>query len=288
MSDPLFDPIPVRYNGFYADQHFVDGQEFGRSIIGTSKLSNSICHFIFTGQITHDPRPYGIRFFVGPAKENCYVQKLFAFASSGQLPLFSPIIIAVAKKLTELIFDAVVKEVAGRKDELHAALGIISSMVENNAELTRQLLDGNLQNQHWMQTRIHELALEGRSPLRDVAEPVGRSVKTIRYGEQPHALTIDEPVAEALRLRGEVVVGDSTTYRVKLEGVFKTSGACRVRLLDHGVVVVGKVTDPAVAHSENLYARALADGIELIITAKPTLKDGQIAKLFISDAVVAG
>jgi hypothetical protein len=287
MSEPLFDPIPIRYNGFYADQHFVDGQQFGRSILGTSKLSNSICHFIFSGEVTHDPRSYGIRFFVGPAKENGYLQELFAFASSGQLPLFSPLIIHVAKKLIELIFDAIVKEGAGRKDDMRAALAIISSMAENDHAIAQQLLSGNLQNQHWMQTRIEELTSEGRSALRDATEPVGKSVKTIRFGEQSDTLTIDEPVAVALRSHGEIAVGDSTTYRVKLEGVFKTSGACRVRLIDQDIVVSGKVTDPAVALDENLYTRALADGTELIVTAKPTLKNGQITKLFISDAVAA-
>jgi hypothetical protein len=287
MSDPLFDPIPIRYNGFYADQHFVDGQQFGRSILGTSKLSNSICHFIFSGEVTHDPRSYGIRFFVGPAKENGYLQELFAFALSGQLPLFSPLIIHVAKKLTELIFDAVVKEGAGRKDDMRAALAIISSMAENDHALAKQLLNGNLQNQHWMQTRIEELTSEGRSALRDATEPVGKSVKTIRFGEQSDTLTIDEPIAVALRSHGEIAVGDSTTYRVKFEGVFKTSGACRVRLIDHDIVVPGKVTDPAVARDGNLYTRALADGTELIVMAKAILKDGQITKLFISDALVA-
>lgn len=107
------------------------------------------------------------------------------------------------------------------------------------------------------------------------------------YGDQRRALTIDEPVAVALRSHEEVAVGDSTSYRVKLEGVFKTTGACRVRLIDQGVVVSGKVTDPAVARDENLYTRALADGTQLIVTAKPILKGGQITKLFISDAVVA-
>jgi hypothetical protein len=287
MIEPLFAPIQVRYNGFYADNHFVDGQQFGRSILGTSKLSNSICRFIFSGQVTHDPRSYGIRFFVGPAKENGYLQELFAFASSGQLPLFSPFIIHVAKKLTELIFDAIVKEGAGRKDDMRAALAIISSMAENDHEIAKQLLNGNLQNQYWMQTRIEELTSEGRSALRDATESVGKSVRTISFGDHPDAVMIDEPIAVALRSRGEIAVGNNTTYRVKLEGVFKMSGACRVRLIDDGIVVPGKVTDPAVTRDGNLYTRALADGTVLIVLAKPILKDGNITKLFISDATVA-
>ena len=56
---------------------------------------------------------------------------------------------------------------------------------------------------------------------------------------------------------------------------------------DVDTVVAGEVTDPAVTRDENLYTRALADGTELIVMAKPILKDGKITKLFISDAIVA-
>jgi hypothetical protein len=286
MFDPLFDPIPVRYNGLYADNHFVDAQQFGKSVVGASKLSNSICHFIFSGQVTHDPRSYSIRFFVGPSKESGYLQELFALAVSGQLPLFNSTVIGVAKILTESILDAIVKDASGRKPEMRDALATIASMAESDREISKQLLNGNLQNQHWMQTMIEELALEGRSALRDTADPVGKSVRTISIGDRPSAITIDEPVAVALRSRGEIAVGESATYPVKFEGVFKTSGACRVRLLDYGIVVPGKITDPAVANDVNLYTRALADGTELIVTAKPTLKDGIITKLFISDVAV--
>ena len=91
---------------------------------------------------------------------------------------------------------------------MHDALTTIASITENNQEVARQLLNGNLQSQHWMQTIIQELTLEGRSALRDVAEPVGKSVRTISYGEQPQALTIDEPVVSPFvhmgKLRWEI------------------------------------------------------------------------------------
>ncbi|VFU08478.1 conserved protein of unknown function [Methylocella tundrae] len=109
----------------------------------------------------------------------------------------------------------------------------------------------------------------------------------IRVGDRPRALPIDEPVAEALRSRGELTVGESREYRVRLEGVFKTNGACRVRLLDLDKIVVGKITDPSVGSAGNVYTRALNDGAELIVVAKPTMKDGNINRLFISDARAA-
>src|SRR6266545_5469127 len=69
MAEPLFEPIPITYRGLLADWHFVDAQQFGRSLIGASKLANSVCHELFWENITHDPRSYHIRFVVGPSKQ---------------------------------------------------------------------------------------------------------------------------------------------------------------------------------------------------------------------------
>src|SRR6266404_5807024 len=102
MAEPLFVPIPITYRGLLADRHFVDAQQFGRSLIGISKLANSVRHELFWENITHDPRPYHIRFAVGPSKENGLIQEIFAMANSGQLPLYTPILTIVGKKFIEL------------------------------------------------------------------------------------------------------------------------------------------------------------------------------------------
>src|SRR5665811_1724176 len=52
MQEPIFDAIPVTYRGLFADQHLVDAQQFGKSLIGVTKLANSICHEIFHEEIT--------------------------------------------------------------------------------------------------------------------------------------------------------------------------------------------------------------------------------------------
>jgi hypothetical protein len=106
----------------------------------------------------------------------------------------------------------------------------------------------------------------------------------MRIGCTKDAITIDEPSAVVLRSVENLEVGSVDHYTVKIEGVFKTNGACRVRLIDAGQIVAGKVTDPALAQSHNVYTRALDDGSPLRVTAKPTLKDGRITRLYISDA----
>jgi hypothetical protein len=97
-----------------------------------------------------------------------------------------------------------------------------------------------------------------------------------------------EASAEALRSRDELEVGETGEHLVEIVGVFKTNGACRVRLLEGDrEVVSGKITDPALATPGNAYTTALDQGRPLLVMAKPTLKDGAIHRLFISDAQVA-
>ena len=66
----------MTYRGLFADQHLVDAQQFGKSLIGVTKLANSVCHEIFHEEITHDPRSYQIRFCVGPSKKNGLIQEI--------------------------------------------------------------------------------------------------------------------------------------------------------------------------------------------------------------------
>ncbi|WP_035682431.1 DUF7947 five-stranded beta-barrel domain-containing protein, partial [Bradyrhizobium liaoningense] len=49
-------------------------------------------------------------------------------------------------------------------------------------------------------------------------------------------------------------------------------------------VVLGKISDAALDQPNNIYTRALNEGQTLHVTAKPTLKDGELHKLYISSA----
>jgi hypothetical protein len=67
-------------------------------------------------------------------------------------------------------------------------------------------------------------------------------------------------------------------------GVFKNSGACRIKLLGTDKVVLGTIVDSALDEPNNIYTRALNEGQVLQVIAKPTLKDGELYKLYITSA----
>lgn len=276
MSEPVFEPIPVTYVGRFADDHFVDAQQFGKSIVASSRIANSICHLFLFSEITNDTRPYQVRFYVGPSKENGFVQDLFALMNSGQFAAFSPILMHVGRHFIERAFCAIIETVVGKKDKADAAMETIREMANRHTDFAESVHSGHMRDKAWLQEMVESLVLVNRASLREVPEPVGRSVREMRIGHSTDAATIDEPAAEVLRSHQSLTIGDLSTYLVRMEGVFKTNGACRVRLLDSGRIVPGKITDPTLGQPGNVYTVALNDDVPLRIVAKPTLKDGEI------------
>lgn len=242
MAEQLFAPISIRYQGLFADQHLVDGQQFGRSIIGMSKIANSICHNLFFESITHDPRSYQIRFCVLPSKENGLLQEIVAVVNSGQLAVFTPVLLKLGNVLIERIFSGVVGDVLGKETDTSKALDTIQQMAKQNAEFQKQVLHGQMQDKRFLQHMVKALARENRAPLRELPEPIGKTVRTMKIGGTPATPTveIDEPTAEVLRSREPLELADPIEYDVRIEGVFKTNGAYRVRLLDDDRIVAGK------------------------------------------------
>jgi hypothetical protein len=281
----LFPPLPIAYRGLLADQHLVDAQQFGKSLIGVSKVANSIAHEFFFETITHDPRSYQIRFCVGPSRENGLLQEVFAVLVSGQFPAFPPMLLQLAKPFIIATFEGIIKTVLNRKSEATLAIEKIHDLAVRNSDFASQVHKGHMRDKTWLKRMVETLAKENRASLRELPEPVGRTVRLMELGDHGKSpVLIDEPIAEVLRAREPLELGDPVEYDVKIEGVFKTNGACRIRLLNEKRIVSGKIADPALEQPHNVYTTALDAGAALHVIAKPVLKNGQLHRLFISHA----
>jgi hypothetical protein len=287
MQEPIFEAIPITYRGLFADQHLVDAQQFGKSLIGVTKLANSVCHEIFHEEITHDPRSYQIRFCVGPSKKNGLIQEIFAVVISGQMPLYSPILMKVGKKLTELVIDAVIEKALGKKKDANNAIDKIHELAMTHAEFSRQVLKGQMRDKAELFKIVNDLHRENRASLRQMPEPVGRTVRLLQIGSGRDASVIDEPAAEVLRSPEQLSLGEPVSYDVKIHGVFKTNGACRIEILDQKKIVSGKIADASLEAPHNVYTKALDEGAILRVMAQPTMKDGKLHRLFITGAKLA-
>lgn len=286
MSSLLFEPIEIRYTGLFADEHLVDASEFGRSISAVSKIGNGLCNVLFFGEAAR-PRSHRIRFYVRPSKENGLLQEIVALMNNGALPLFAPAITSVAKIFIEKAFDATIKAALNRKSEAALAIDHLHDLALKQLEFSSQVHAGQMQDKAWLQGMVDSVVRQNRSTLRELPAPVGHSVRQMQIGAPSSGPLVDEAAAEVLRAHAPMGVGDIAIFVVTVEGVFKTNGACRLKIIETGKIVSGKIVDPALLGPNNVYTTALDKGMALRVTAKPTLKDDKLSTLYVIDASLA-
>ena len=82
-------------------------------------------------------------------------------------------------------------------------------------------------------------------------------------------------------------MGDQNTYHARLFAVDKAAGTCRVEIegMTAGKLIRGRITDPVLGQPGNIYTHSLDADQTVIVTAKPVIKEGEIATLYISNAV---
>jgi hypothetical protein len=283
MDAQVFGPLPVRYTGLFADSHLVDANQFGHSISGVARIGNSICNVLFFSEVGN-PKKHKIRFYVRPSKENGLLQELVAVMNNGAMPMFHPALLKIGSVFVDRTFDAVIKTALGRKGEAALAIEKLHDLAKETIDFNKQVHAGQMQDKAWMQRMIEGLVAQNRGPLKELPAPIGNSVRQMQIGAPTIGPIVDEASAEVLRARDPLQLGDAQEYQVLVEGVFKTNGACRLKLISDGRVVSGKIVDPALAIAGSVYTSALDRDLPLQITAKPTLKDGEIHTLYVSDA----
>jgi hypothetical protein len=286
MDDQVFEPVPIRYTGLFADSHLVDATQFGISIASIARIGNDIVHLLFFAEIT-SPKKQKLKFYVRPSKENGLLQEIVAVMNNGAMPLFQPALLKLGGVLVERVFEVVIKTALGRKSDAAIGMEKLHDLATQQMVFSREVYAGQMRDKAWLQSRIEQLVDTDRGFLRNLPAPVGNSVRRLQIGAPSIGPLIDEPAAEVLRAKEPLELGDTAELDVVVEGVFKTNGACRLRLVSDDRIVSGKITDPALGMPNNVYTAALNQGVQLRVTAKPTLKNGLVQTLYVSDAKIA-
>jgi len=122
---------------------------------------------------------------------------------------------------------------------------------------------------------------------RQIVSPVGRSCESlILTNPEKEQTEIDTPMADAIRSSGKLEVSDMTTIRVTVDGFTHHNRQLKVVHPDEPTrFVTASVRDPAFDSAPNIYTEAATGRRMLEVSAKVTLKDGRIQRMYIMDAV---
>ena len=284
MTESLIRPIEIKFEGGDADDNQIDAYHLGESLKGTSRLYTSVAKFWFCGDLTKRG-PAHIRLVVGPPREGSVTYAIYLLMQHGELALYPSLLFQLADLALPPLIKAVFAARTGQSREMEKALDVISQLAAQNHDLAKTVHENDFAEKSKLIALVDRLTDNNKVPLRQMAQPIGRSVRSlIHFSRTDHEAIVDEPTAEVMRAKDEMTVGDQTQFTACLLMVDTVTGACKAEIDGIEVAIRAKITDPNLQQPHNPYTMALDLKSEIKIVAKPVYTDGEITSLYISDA----
>jgi hypothetical protein len=297
-------PLEMEFDGWDATENRVDAQQLGRSIQGAGRLYRTAYHFYFTGELAARQRPH-IRVLAGPPEQGTLSYLLWVMIAHGQLAVYPELLAEFADMcVPELVKGAIAKR-AGQKRIADQALEKVHDIAKDNAELQKRFIDYAVKVEEGHQRReegrqrieerllatiekaTDDLGQRNSGAITALADPIGKSVRQLTHAKDRSAeYVIDEPAAAVIRAHGGIEVQDTKIMRVRLGAVDVISRTCKILSDDYSKPIKGKITDPVIEVTNNIYTSALHQGTEIEVTGKPAMKNGDLFLFYVSDARV--
>lgn len=269
MSEPH---LIVRFQGAGADQHRVDLRQLGHSLIGIDRIVTHGLFALEAGRLPKKREPLPFLLHTAAPQRGCVEVQIWLVAGGVFLPFVHDIFVTMASDILWRWIRGVLLRMAGRESDADA-----------NFEKVIELLDRVDARRHLEMLQLQKLAMAATQAV----TPIGQSCNSIAFPQGGEDAEIDLPLAEAIRSKGKVKVGDMERMRVKVDGFTHHNKQLKVvHPNEPGRFVTAYVQDPAFADAPNVYTEAATNESWLDVTAKPTIKDGRIHALYIMDATI--
>lgn len=270
-------PIIIKYDGLDATSHVMDMGELAVSLKGLNRIVSVAGTFAVQQRLVRHKDAMPFRVVVGPPEARCVMlQAALAWVDQHQT------ISGIASGLVVTLVGYVFNKAAGNREEMRhlkdLATEAIRQLGNRDETVIARLLD-----------TVDKMADTLRPAARDAVKPVGSSAATLQISgseQQGGPITIDKATRDAICADDPIEVGDEVVIRVRFVEMNLDTKACRIAL-DEGSDdrFVGEITDPSILAANNPYAVAFAAKAVLAVRARPTLRNGEIERWYISAAI---
>ena len=282
----------VRFDGRDASEHEIDLGQFGHSMIGLNKAVHEGLYVAVNGNIPKRGARLDIVVRAKPPHAGCVDLESVVVAASGFLPLLYEMLLNGGKEFLFHFLSFLLARLGGRGKEADPHFELM-------LEALHEMHDANLADRKDERAKHYEseaawrdafLALVDklREPARNVVAPVGRTAEILTIvpppGSRSPATVIDVPMADAIRSKEPLEVGEMERIRVKIDGITLHNRTIKIEDPQQpGRYINAEVRDPAFDLEPNIYKEAV--GHELTLDVKPTKRlNGEIAKLYVMGA----
>lgn len=276
--------ILLKYDGRDADAHTVDMRLLGRSMQGFDRIiSDGIILLSEKRLPKHGERAIlrvqakepvvGSQSIVGLIQDN-----------AGLLPLGWQLLTDSAGSVIWHWVSFVLEHFSGRAD---AAEKHLKAMLEMNRDhlAARDASDArwHAEQAKW-RDQLFELANKLAGAASQAVAPVGPSVRNVKFSAgQSAPFEVDEAMADAIRSKGDLSVGDLQTMTLKTEGVRNHTRSLFVLHPDEDGYITANVKDPLFDEWPNVYTEAASRKATIQVQAKPAFRGGRMERIYIMD-----
>ena len=303
--DQIIRPWKVSYSGKMSSDGFINTEEVGNSLVGSSKISVSLIHYISEAKVPHGRYKKKYQCITKPPVHGSFeVEQVITHAIlTGAVTLENSDVIQYA---FEAYFERVwewVKVLLTRKDVNHEqemerlretsqhnlemmniAMNAMKEVSRTHAESLEKLSKFNADN-------LHDLAATNKNNAVTFVKPIGGTCNVItnnyfKYKNEPQrSLAFDEAEADVIRSKEEDVVGDLQEYNcLRVIGLDTETKNFHLSIEGMDGDMKGIISDPVLSEPHNPYTTALSNHSGLIIKAKPIYRNGEIVRLHVFDS----
>jgi hypothetical protein len=281
----------IKFDGGDAAEHAVDMRLLGRSLVGFDRIISDGLILITEGRLPGKGERYPLR---AKAREPVIGSSgipVDLTTAAGLLPLGWWLLQTGATEVISKWVSFVLAWFGGRKGDAEAYMDALVKMreIEANERLEAQRM--------WHQegaafrALAYELLRRQSNPAKEAVSAVGRSVDSVSLIpsndiEAKPAVTVDVPMADAIRQEGELEISDMVRLELRVDGFVHHSRKLNVENPEEpGSFISADVRDPAFEQTPNVYTEAASSKSAIDVEAKIARRAGQIERIYILNCV---
>lgn len=266
--------VEIRFDGVDAENHQLDIIQLSHSMRGFGRILATCGHFAVTQQHAHRMDAMAVRVLVEEPEAGCFsMMAVITFIETHPL-LQTTITAAVPILLTWVLANA-----SGKKEEMRNLRALAEEAIRVAGNRDEKIVDR-------MMSTMDKMVEALRPAAKQAVAPVGKSAKEVTVGSGSYKAVIGQAEAETIRSSVALELGASDNYDIVITSLDNTTGACKVELLDdRSARINGQITDPEVQLPNSSYALAFAAQAAIRVRAKPSLREGHLERLFISEVL---
>lgn len=282
--------VHLHFDGLSAKANRLDMRLLGRALIGTDRTVREALFVAVEGRRPNGRERLPLTIQASAPQTGSVDISAVIESIGGVLPFAHEMLINVGTDYIKTFLTFVLYRLGGRPREADPN---IIKMLELIAEMHRTDLDDRrherisiFENEdRWRQFAI-ELAERIRPVAQEIVAPVGPDCETLAITDDVSApALIDAAMADAIRAKEPLEVGDMQLMTVKVDGITLHTRSLKIEHPEHpNRFISADVRDPAFDDPHGPYALAL--GEEIQVQVKPTRRpNGELVKLHIMDFV---